>query len=173
MKKIYWSPNPYDFGILPYLEIQLLQSNLFSLDPTTGGWAQSSVTGAIIRNGAETLRHTGRRWPGEEGEVMDPQAKGCLREKPHGKTEKWLRPQIVLNSRLLECDSETEQDPMMLSPSPHPLPAFCLWKTLVEEEVWSEKWEHVRTKENSQRRPNNNNVVIKHIQGPWVISQGL
>ena len=46
MKKIYWSPNPYDSGILPYLEIQLLQSNLFSLDPTTGGWAQSSVTGA-------------------------------------------------------------------------------------------------------------------------------
>ena len=28
-------------------------------------------------------------------------------------------------------------------------------------------------KENSQRRPNNNNVVIKHSQGPLVPSQGL
>ena len=36
----------------------------------------------------------------------------------------------------------------------------------------SEKWEHVETKENSQRRPNNNNLVIKHSQGP-LVPQGL
>ena len=29
------------------------------------------------------------------------------------------------------------------------------------------------TKENSQKRINNNNVVIKHSQGPLVLSQGL
>ena len=32
---------------------------------------------------------------------------------------------------------------------------------------------NTETKENSQRRPNNNNVVIKHSQGPLVPSQGL
>ena len=32
---------------------------------------------------------------------------------------------------------------------------------------------NVETKENSQRRLNNNNVVIKHSQGPLVLSQGL
>ena len=37
----------------------------------------------------------------------------------------------------------------------------------------SEKWEHVETKENSQRRPNNNSLVIKHSQGPLVPAQGL
>ena len=35
------------------------------------------------------------------------------------------------------------------------------------------KWENAETKENSQRRPNNNNVVIKQSQGPLVPSQGL
>ena len=37
----------------------------------------------------------------------------------------------------------------------------------------SEKWEHVETKENSQRRPSNNSLVIKHSQGPLVPPQGL
>ena len=32
---------------------------------------------------------------------------------------------------------------------------------------------HVKTKENCQRRPNNNNVLIKHSQGPLVPSQRL
>ena len=32
---------------------------------------------------------------------------------------------------------------------------------------------NAETKENSQRRPNNNNVVIKHSQGYLVPSQGL
>ena len=31
-------------------------------------------------------------------------------------------------------NSKTQQDPTVLAPSvPRPLPAFCLWKTLVEE----------------------------------------
>ena len=32
---------------------------------------------------------------------------------------------------------------------------------------------NAETKENSQRRPNNNNVVIRHSQAPLVPSQGL
>ena len=32
---------------------------------------------------------------------------------------------------------------------------------------------YAETKENSQRRLNNNNVIIKHSQGPLVLSQGL
>ena len=32
---------------------------------------------------------------------------------------------------------------------------------------------NMETKENSQRRLNNNDVVIKHSQGPLVLSQGL
>ena len=32
---------------------------------------------------------------------------------------------------------------------------------------------NIESKENSQRRLNNNNVVIKHSQGPLVLSQGL
>ena len=32
---------------------------------------------------------------------------------------------------------------------------------------------HVETKENIQRRVNNNNVVTEHSQGPLVLSQGL
>ena len=32
---------------------------------------------------------------------------------------------------------------------------------------------NAETKENSQRGPNNNNVVIRHSQGPLVLSQGL
>ena len=32
---------------------------------------------------------------------------------------------------------------------------------------------NAETKENSQRRQNNNDVVMKHSQGPLVLSQGL
>ena len=72
----------------------------------------------------------------------------------------------------LASDTESEQDPVVLAPLSL-LPAFCLWKALVKEQVWSEKWELVETKENSQRRLNNNVVVAKHSQGPFVLSQGL
>ena len=76
--------------------------------------------------------------------------------------------------RGLSCASEMEQDPVVLAPH-SPLPAFCLQKTLVKEQIEPEKWEHTQTKENSQRRPsnNNNNVVTKHSWRPLVLSQGL
>ena len=32
---------------------------------------------------------------------------------------------------------------------------------------------NIETKENSLKRLNNNNVVIKHSQGPLILSQGL
>ena len=35
------------------------------------------------------------------------------------------------------------------------------------------EWEHTKPKENSQRRPNNNNAAIQCIQRPLVLSQGL
>ena len=48
------------------------------------------------------------------------------------------------------------------------VPSVC-GKTLDKEyEKWiqSEKWKHAETKENSQRRPNNHSLAIKHGQGP-------
>ena len=53
------------------------------------------------------------------------------------------------------------------------LPAFCLWKTLVKRTSLIREIRNAETKENSLRRLNNSNVVIKHSQGPLVLSQGL
>jgi len=51
------------------------------------------------------------------------------------------------------------------SATARPLPGFCLWKRIsLIKEVWN-----AETKEDSQRRLNNNNVVIKHSQGPFVL----
>ena len=68
--------------------------------------------------------------------------------------------------------TETEQDRVVLAPSMSPaclLPVenFSQRICLIGEA------RNVETKENSQRRLNNNNVVIKHSQGPLVLSQGL
>ena len=78
---------------------------------------------------------------------------------------------------LLTCNwaggSETEQDHMILAP--HTMSSACL----LPAENFSQKISLIRevrnaeTKENSQRRLNNNNAVIKHGQGPLVLSQGL
>ena len=57
--------------------------------------------------------------------------------------------------------------PCLYPPSPTacPLPGFCLCKRIsLIKEVWN-----AETKEDSQRRLNNNNVVIKHSQGPFVL----
>lgn len=43
----------------------------------------------------------------------------------------------------------------------HPLPAFACGK-LQSKNKFNQRNENVETKENSQRRANNNNVVIKH-----------
>lgn len=51
---------------------------------TTGGWAQSNMTGALVRNGVETPRHTQRRRPYEDGGVRYLQAKECLNENHMG-----------------------------------------------------------------------------------------
>ena len=54
------------------------------------------------------------------------------------------------------------------SPTACPLPGFCLWERIsLIKEVWN-----AETKEDSQRRLNNNNVVIRHSQGPFVL-EGL
>ena len=63
---------------------------------------------------------------------------------------------------------------MVLTSPPYPLPAFYLWKTLVKKKkIVIREVRNAETKENSQRRQNNNDVVMKHSQGPLVLSQGL
>ena len=48
---------------------------------------------------------------------------------------------------------------------------FVRGKTVAKGEVSSEKWGNKETKENSQRRPNNNSLAIKQGQGPSVPPQ--
>ena len=60
-------------------------------------------------------------------------------------------------------------------PRPPPMSSACLLHT----ENFSQRIRLIRevrnaeTKENDQRRLNNNNIIIKHSQGPLVLSQGL
>ena len=59
--------------------------------------------------------------------------------------------------------------------APHAMSSVCF----LSMENFSQRVSLIRTmrntetKENSHRRLNNNNVVIKHSQGPFVLSQGL
>ena len=53
---------------------------------------------------------------------------------------------------------------MVPAPLLCPLSAFYLWKTLVKELIREVR--NANTKKNSQRRLNNNNVVIKHCGSP-------
>ena len=71
---------------------------------------------------------------------------------------------------------ETEQDSTIRVPtSTPPMPSACL----LPVENFSQRTSLIReirnaeTKENSLRRLNNSNEVIKHNQGPLVLSQGL
>ena len=87
-------------------------------------------------------------------------------------------PGLVLYLSLLQRKAgiEMEQDHMVLalqSPAPT-MSSACLLpvenfsqRSLIREE------RNVETKDNSQRRLNNNNVVIQQSQGPLVLSQGL
>ena len=56
---------------------------------------------------------------------------------------------------------------------PRLLPVFCLWKTLVKKISLTREVTNVETKENNQRRLNNNNAVLKHGQGLLVFFQEL
>ena len=63
---------------------------------------------------------------------------------------------------------EMKQSPMVLDPHTYPLSLeSCSQRTSLIREV-----RNVETKENSQKRLNNNNVVIKRSEGPLVLSQG-
>ena len=68
-------------------------------------------------------------------------------------------------------DFETEQDPMVL---PHMF-SVCLLSVETFGRIISliREMRNAETKENRKRRPNNNNVVIKHSEQPFVPSQGL
>ena len=74
------------------------------------------------------------------------------------------------------CSTEVEQGHVVLA-APHLPSTFSA--CLLPVENFSQKISLIRkmrnaeTKENSQKRLNNNNVVIKHSQGPSVVSQGL
>ena len=76
---------------------------------------------------------------------------------------------------VLSKHSETEQDPTVLAPPPATMFSACL----LSVENFSQRISLVRevrnveTKENSQRRLNNKNVVIKRSQGPLVLSLSL
>ena len=60
------------------------------------------------------------------------------------------------------------------APPQCPLPAFCLWKNFSQRISLIREVRTCRNKgENTQRRPNNNSLVIKHSQGPLVPSRGL
>ena len=67
---------------------------------------------------------------------------------------------------------ETEQVPMVLPSPPFLcLPPVCgkLWS----KNKFNQRNEECRNKGKHQRRPNNNNVGIKHSQGPLLSSQRL
>ena len=72
-------------------------------------------------------------------------------------------------------DTEWSRTPWSLPTPPRPTSYACLFSV----ENFSQRISLIReirneeTKENSQKRLNNNNVVIKHSQGPLVLSQGL
>ena len=75
--------------------------------------------------------------------------------------------------------TDMEQDHIVLA-LPPPLPHLTMSSAcLLPVENLSQRINlirevrHAETKEKSQRRLNNNNVVIKHNQGPLVLSQGL
>ena len=74
---------------------------------------------------------------------------------------------------------ETEQDHVVLATLSQPLPSTMSSACLLSVENLSQKISLIRevvnaeTKENSLRRLNHNIVVIKHSQGPLVLSQGL
>ena len=69
---------------------------------------------------------------------------------------------------------KTETDPMVPT-CPPPTSSACL----LSVESFSQRVSLIRevrnaeTKENSQRRPNNNQVVIEHSQGHLILSQEL
>ena len=68
---------------------------------------------------------------------------------------------------------------MVLATLPQPPPSTMSSACLLSVENFSQKISLIRevgnaeTKENSQRKLNNNNIVPKHSQGPLVLSQGL
>ena len=73
-----------------------------------------------------------------------------------------------------------EQDHKVLVRLPHPQPpppmssaCFLLVENFSQRISLIRKVRNAKTKENSQRGLNNNNVVIKHSQGLLVLSQGL
>ena len=65
--------------------------------------------------------------------------------------------------------TETEQDPTAPALTPSPLPAFCLWKTLVKKNVCLKNEKCGGKKKNSQGRLNNNSVAIKPFPGNSVV----
>jgi len=80
---------------------------------------------------------------------------------------------MVFFGYMPSTEIETEQDSMILH---HPLmPSACLLPVENSSQRTSliREIRNAETKENSLRRLNNSNVVIKHSQGPLVLSQGL
>ena len=66
-----------------------------------------------------------------------------------------------------------QQDPMVLASHPTSSVCFLSIENFSQRINLIREMRNTETKENSQRRLNNNNVVIKHCQGPFVLSQGL
>ena len=62
---------------------------------------------------------------------------------------------------------------MVLALLPFPLPAFCVVENFSQRVSLIREMRNAETKKNSQWRPNNNTVLIKHSQEPLAPSQGL
>ena len=62
---------------------------------------------------------------------------------------------------------------MVLALLPFPLPAFCVVENFSQRVSLIREMRKAETKGNSQRRPDNNDVVVKCSQGSLVSCQGL
>ena len=67
---------------------------------------------------------------------------------------------------------ETEQDHVVLAPTTMFFPCLLPVENYSQRISLIREVRNAETKENSLRRINNNHVVIKHSQGPLVLSQG-
>ena len=86
-----------------------------------------------------------------------------------------LKCELLKSGRYLRIPVKQSRSLRSLIPTSYPMSSVCL----LSAENFSQRINlilevrNAKTKENSQRKPNNNNVVIKHSEGLLIPSQGL
>ena len=118
--------------------------------------------------------------PANAGDIRDVDSipgSGRWTEKPGGLQS--------MGMQSIGCDEATElahgqltsfeikQDCMVLAPTTMFFPCLLPVENFSQKISLIREVKNAETKENSLQRINNNNVVIKHSQGPLVLSQGL